>query len=156
MKKSTLLSLATAGAIVATSAFTFAAWDTLNSTEQVATVNIRKPVTVEVTKDTSTKLETATAIDSIPVYTGSATVKLTNAADLTGYELVATPEVYDGETKITSGLTASAVVADNSLADGSKTINVTVTPADDPTGTGLAGKELIVKVKAELKAKPAV
>lgn len=45
MKKSTLLSLATAGAIVATSAFTFAAWDTLDVKQSVS-LTYGKPVVV--------------------------------------------------------------------------------------------------------------
>ncbi|WP_050636887.1 hypothetical protein [Candidatus Stoquefichus sp. SB1] len=45
MKKSTILSLATAGAIVATSAFTFAAWDQTEATG-TASLTFRKPVTI--------------------------------------------------------------------------------------------------------------
>lgn len=153
MKKSTLLSLATAGAIVATSAFTFASWDQLDNTAQVATVTIRNPVTVTVTEDTTTELSTNSAINEVPTYTGTATVSLENATDLANYELVATPKVFDGAKEITSGLTATAEVGDATLADGQKTINVTVTPTDDSTGKSLAGQELTVKVTAKLQEK---
>lgn len=47
MKKSTLLSLATAGAIVATSAFTFASWDQLDDSKTV-NLSYADPVVVTV------------------------------------------------------------------------------------------------------------
>ena len=47
MKKSTILTFATAVAIVATSAGTFAAWDQLEDTSDVANLVVGTPVTVQ-------------------------------------------------------------------------------------------------------------
>lgn len=55
MKKSTLLSLLTAGAVIATSAGTFAAWDQTKGSTNPITVNYGEPV---ITTVNSTKTET--------------------------------------------------------------------------------------------------
>ncbi|WP_049945515.1 hypothetical protein [Candidatus Stoquefichus massiliensis] len=149
MKKSTLLSLATAGAIVATSAFTFAAWDTLNSTEQVATVTIRNPVTVKVTEDTATQLSTTNALNELPEYIGTAKVKLSNATG-SGYHLEAAAKVYNGEVDVTTKLDTKATVKTATLDDGDKEIEVSVKPKDDQDSKDLANKQLTVKVEAKL------
>ena len=49
MKKSTLLSLLTAGAVIATSAGTFAAWDQTKGTATSEVLNFRAGVTTTVT-----------------------------------------------------------------------------------------------------------
>lgn len=56
MKKSTILSLATAIAVVGTSAFTFAAWDELETTENT-TLTYREPVKLTETITAPAKVE---------------------------------------------------------------------------------------------------
>lgn len=55
MKKSTLLSLATAGAIVATSVGTFAAWDVTQVTTETKSLTLGKAVVVQATSGNLTK-----------------------------------------------------------------------------------------------------
>lgn len=149
MKKSTILSLATAGAIVATSAFTFAAWDKLDDTQTVATVELRNPVTV--TEDTSKELTTTTPLDTIPVYTGTATVNVSEVPE--NYRLDTVAEVYnESGAKVSSGVTATATLA-GTLSAGNNTINVEVKPTSETNEEGLAGQKLNVKVIAKLVEK---
>lgn len=151
MKKSTILSLATAGAIVATSAFTFAAWDKLDDTKTVATVELRNPVTVTVTEDTSKELTSTTALDTIPVYTGTATVNVSEVPE--NYTLDTVAEVYnESGAKVSSGVTATATLA-SALVAGNNTINVEVKPTSETNEEGLAGQKLNVKVIAKLVEK---
>lgn len=151
MKKSTILSLATAGAIVATSAFTFAAWDQLDSTAIVGKLTIDKPVSVAVTEG-SDKLTTASEHgENAPVYTGIAKVNVENVPD--DYKLDATAVVYNGDDPVSSDdVTAVAVLDKDAVltTSGEKTINVTVTPKDTTAAKNLAGQELNVKVTAKL------
>ncbi len=151
MKKSTILSLATAGAIVATSAFTFAAWDKLDDTKTVATVELRNPVTVTVTEDNSKELTSTTALDTIPVYTGTAIVNVSEVPE--NYTLDTVAEVYnESGAKVSSGVTATATLA-SALVAGNNTINVEVKPTSETNEEGLAGQKLNVKVIAKLVEK---
>lgn len=151
MKKSTILSLATAGAIVATSAFTFAAWDQLDSTATVGKLKINEPVSVTVTPDTSSELATTSDHGTdAPVYKGTANVVVDNVpAD---YKLDAEATVYKDGSEVPEGsVTATAILAAGSdLTDGTKTINVEVKPADNEAGKALAGQDLTVEVTAKL------
>ena len=80
MKKSTLLSLATAGAIVLTSAGTYAVWDTLSgtSTGQITVAN--SSVTVAATNMTFVEGTDTIGEDSI-AYTGTAKFEVTDAGN---------------------------------------------------------------------------
>ena len=80
MKKSTLLSLATAGAIVLTSAGTYAVWDTLSgtSTGQITVAN--SSVTVAATNMTFVEGTDTIGEDSI-AYTGTAKFEVTGAGN---------------------------------------------------------------------------
>lgn len=160
MKKSTLLSLLTAGAVIATSAGTFAAWDQTKA-EKSATLTLDKPV--EVSFDAAElKLNTSRAIGTDPVYTGSTIVNVKDVpsgAD-TSYEIKYDAKVYktgDADKTAIAGMTASAEEESKAatLADPHNVL-VTVTPgADDSTVKQLAADAtgLTVEVTAELVSK---
>ena len=74
MKKTTILSLATAVAVVATSAGTYAAWDTLEVSKK-ASVTFSKPVEVAL-NDLS--FETTDALGSTPEASGTITITVTD------------------------------------------------------------------------------
>ena len=80
MKKSTLLSFVTAGAIVATSVGTYAAWDTLEATVG-GTVNFGNPVTVST--DASAAYTTTTrALNTNPKATSIVNFKVVDENSL--------------------------------------------------------------------------
>ena len=88
MKKSTLLSLLTAGAVIATSAGTFAAWDQTTATV-TGELTIDKPVTVTVS---ALSLERDGGLSqNAPTYKGEVTVEAKDLpATVTGdnYEII--------------------------------------------------------------------
>lgn len=151
MKKSTLLSLATAGAIVATSVGTFAAWDQMDATSN-GTVKLRNPVTV-----TATPMTTTTEVANyggIPTYTSIATFTVVDAPD-TGYELTSNVILKDGDAVVPASDVDVSVVDSNSNADvnGVHNLTVTITPADSESAKALAGKTLSVNVEGKVEAK---
>ena len=74
MKKSTILSLLTTAAIIATSVGTYAIWDTVTADSRDNTVTLRNPVTI--TDTTSEQSITASADELNPAaITASGTVK---------------------------------------------------------------------------------
>ena len=79
MKKSTLLSLLTAGAVIATSAGTFAAWDQTKGTATSEVLNFRAGVTTTVTAANFT--ETNAVIGEDPKFTSTPTIEVKNIPD---------------------------------------------------------------------------
>lgn len=143
MKKSTLLSLATVGTIVATSIGTFAAWDTLSVAEK-GNVTITAPVTMSMNAlSTFTSSREAGVLDAdvAPTYTQDVTFEVASLpTDAEGkYKLEVTPVVYNkGTTTIATGITAGADKASSDINDkieGSHTYTVTVTPTDQASAT---------------------
>jgi VCBS repeat-containing protein len=157
MKKSTILSLATAGAIVATSAFTFAAWDKMEDTA-TASLKVREPVTITAPAAPVTFTEDAKvgATDSNPTYTAAATFTLANVPE-SGYELDSSVKVEDktdANNDLTEHFTVTSVVSGTEKIgkdDTSKTVTVTITPKDN-TAANVAGKEVNVKITGEIVA----
>lgn len=162
MKKSTLLSLATAGAIVATSVGTFAAWDTTTA-KSTGMVNFGSPVTVT-TSDMTTDLaiDGTRAVGTDPVYK-SEPVKfvISDVTDVKAMSIEA--KVLDGSTEITDGVTTKiykadgltevtgdVVKADLVAGDIGNSYIVEITPTDG-TKVELANKNLTVEVTATLK-----
>lgn len=94
-EKSTLLSLATAGAIVLTSAGTYAVWDTLSgtSTGQITVAN--SSVTVAATNMTFVEGTDTIGEDSI-AYTGTAKFEVTDAGNNVN-TMTLVPTVKNGE-----------------------------------------------------------
>lgn len=161
MKKSTLLSLATAGAIVATSVGTFAAWDTTTA-KSTGNVNFGSPVTVTTTNMTSDLKRGERTVGTDPVYV-SEPVKfvISDVADVNAMSIEA--KVLDESTEITDGVTTKIYKEDGSTevtgdvakadlvtGDTGNSYIVKITPTDG-TKTALANKNLTVEVTATLK-----
>lgn len=148
MKKSTLLSFATAAAIVVTSAGTYAAWDTLDATK-TATVTIDKPVVVTM-EDMAEFDKATTELGSLPSYTQDVTFNVADfptEAEAT-YELTVEATSNQSE-KVT--VSAEKAASDlNTKIDGTHTYTVTVTPKD---GVDAGGTQANVTVKAEILKK---
>lgn len=108
MKKSTLLSLLTAGAVIATSAGTFAAWDSTTASIASNEISFRKGVSttiapINLTSENENKLET-------PVYTANPTITVNDVpsgVDFSNYQV--TLKAYAFDTKVN----ADAAVASN-------------------------------------------
>lgn len=92
MKKTTLLSLLTAGAIVATGAGTYAAWDKLEDTSEAATVTFRSPVTVDVATFTLSQTDN---LGGMPSASGEVTINVQDKESKTG-KLTIIPTVTGG------------------------------------------------------------
>jgi len=169
MKKSTLLSLLTAGAVIATSAGTFAAWDQTTATASSnVTINarVKTDVTTELSFTAPTELNTTDEATSN--YTGSASIKVENIPDAkkAEYKLdVSNVNVYattDGTTKgaAIDAAAYTAVATDGKTdldtdVNGTHPITVDLKINDNDEGHALAGKKLIVEVNAEVKANTA-
>lgn len=155
MKKSTLLSLATAGAIVATSVGTFATWDTMN-VSSTSTLTLDKPITMTMT---SAQLTTTREAGTDPVYTGTHELTVENlptgvTADT--YKIVYEAKAYtDYNTKTEAdGVTVSAT--ENTPAatlDEKHEISVEVKPTDAAKQIANDGTELTIEVTATLQKK---
>lgn len=168
MKKSTILSLATAGAIVATSAFTFAAWDQTSDTTAVASLSFTEPKIIDLTTEaltfnndtldgTTKEAKASMAFDVSGTGTGDS-IKLSlvdnsgNPADIpTGLTVTFTKGSADSETDLS---TTNGVASDDSFTKdavntyGVKvTVNTDITPTDAKT---LHEKGFDVAVKAEI------
>ena len=156
MKKSTLLSFATAAAILATSAGTYAAWDQLDATSTGQSVTLRTPATVNIGTDLAVFTNTDT-FEAAPSSTSTATFTLKDMpADTTGYEFKATVEVMDGSKNVTDKVNATATPDSTAVADGNKVVTVNIAPADNTDAKALAGKTLTVTVKGEVVKKTGV
>ena len=128
MKKSTLLTMASVGAVALTSAMTFAAWDNLSDTTTSNEVTF-KQINVE---------KAADIVLTEPV-----------ASDLTSsYVPSSSGEIYDGTEESAEKVAGNV---DKSLT-GTNTYKVVVTATDDKAGTdALANKKVTVELKATLQ-----
>lgn len=149
MKKTTLLSLATAAAVITTSVGTFAAYDTLSASNsgEGAALTFKNPVTVEMNVDAATVSERS--LGELPSVTTTATVTVSNEDNLgskialafdlggdDGTQLVETTD-YTLDVKASSGYPdGSSTVSsksdninfeDTNANNGVKTYDVTVT-----------------------------
>lgn len=161
MKKSTLLSLLTAGAVIATSAGTFAAWDKLSDVS-TGKLSFDKPVTVTAEKMSFT--QSSRALKENPVATANATFNISNVPTdkIDGIKLTAT--VLSGETNVTdqvnitikkNNVPVNASGLDDSVAAGENTYSVEVTPKADTEVVSDSNllNELTVNVTGELQTK---
>ena len=150
MKKSTLLSLLTAGAVIATSAGTFAAWDQTTATASSnVTINTRVKTEVATNLSFTAPTELNTTDGATSNYTGSASIKVENIpeAKKAEYKLdVSEVNVYattDGKADLATDV------------NGTHPITVDLQIKDNEKGHALAGEKLIVEVNAEVKANTA-
>lgn len=173
MKKTTLLSLATAAAVITTSVGTFAAYDTLsaNNTGNGALLDFGAPVTVEMNLDAGEA--NSRELDQAPSVTTTATVNVANEdglgekitltfdmAGTDGASLVETTDYtldvkanssyVDGSSTITPG-TTDVTFEDTNVAEGEKTYDVTVTLTEEGARK-IAEKNGAAEVKLEMTA----
>lgn len=168
MKKSTLLSFATAGAIVMASAGTYAAWDTLTS-EETATLNFGTPIVLTMDSLEAGNAAQRTSLGEVPKIETKAIINLDNSDNL-GEKIELTPTI-EGDISLTAGTDYTlAIVADSTyqgsvqteaentkfydenIATGKKTYKITITLTEagqnklkaDPDANNL-------KLAAELK-----
>ena len=159
MKKSMLLSFVTAGAIIATSVGTYAAWDQMD-VSKVGELTIDKPVTMAMADLASfASTREAGTLDSAnaPSYTQdvSFTVNSMPTDAESKYELNVNAAVYkDGTTETVNGFNVEvnkATSDTNDKIEGSHTYTVKVTPTDNT----LEDINYDVKVTASIDTKPA-
>lgn len=163
MKKKTLLTFAAAGALVATTAGSYAAWDNYKASS-TATITF---TSVDVTATQNLALTESRDGSGKPVFTGDVTIDVANvdAEKLATQKIVLTPtatadgsdvmnqlEVTFTQTEDTIASTGN-VGTDSTVAD-SNTYTVTITPKDDTTAkTALNGKTVAFAVDAEMTNK---
>lgn len=165
MKKSTLLTVASVGAVALTSAMTFAAWDTLHADSNEAVVTFKQ---INVTKDANTTLtldstENTNLLENYaPSAEGTVKFNVEGLTELNGTKLTFTPTVTNSngdsvldnvEVKIYEGANKETDVTggDTTLTNGND-YTVVVTPkTSDADVSALANKELKVKVTATLE-----
>lgn len=167
MKKSTLLTVASVGAVALTSAMTFAAWDNLSDTTTSNEVTFKQ---INVTKEAEITLSEPVASDLSSTYVPSTTGEVTfnvegiDASDLTGKQLELVPVVKADGTEINSGysleiydgVTEGAEKVDATNIDKSVTATnaykVVVKATNDQAGTeALANKKVTVELTATLQ-----
>lgn len=155
-KKSTLLSLATAAAIVATTFGTYAVWDTTTD-KASANLTLRKPVVVKAA--TLNEFVTTDEFGTIPAYTSNVTFTVENLDQVTDGKITLATAVKKGETEVTenfdiayeevggTGLTNNI----DSTVTNSNQYTVKITPKDTEAAKALAdGTNLTVEVTGTL------
>ena len=162
MKKSTLLSLLTAGAVIATSAGTFAAWDQTTATV-TGELTIDKPVTVTVS---ALSLERDGGLSqNAPTYKGEVTVEAKDLpATVTGdnYEIIYEAKAYregDDTKAAVDGVTVTPKEKEPVTSlNQSHTVEVVVETTEAAKTVAEGTTKLNVDVTATLKEKsnPAV
>ena len=169
MKKTTVLSLLTAGAILITGAGTYATWDQITDTSEAQTVTFRAPVAVEVTGLTLSSDEFALGATDTPTASGTANITVSDAGNKAD-TLKLTPAVSgsgvtldDFDITITdttvghnTALTTQTGYWEDKDYDASGTANTyTVTlKAKEASKAKFTGQNIEVTLKAELVAAP--
>lgn len=156
MKKSTILSLATAIAVVGTSAFTFAVWDETTASK-TATLSVGSPVKITADTFENFKEDSSRTLGNNPVYTSDVTFNISGNDTGKATSLTLTPTVKENDVTLSADkvdVTLEQTGDDTGLLDlvdskieASNTYTVKVTVKD----AGLAAKDLIVEVTGELK-----
>ena len=138
MKKSTLLSLLTAGAVIATSAGTFAAWDQTKGTATSEVLNFRPGVTTTVTAANFT--ETNAVIGEDPKFTSTPTIEVKNipdSVDPTAYNIKVSAYAFD----TVAHANDAAKVSDPSTSTGYlSSVTTTVTDSEKKLSEATNGK----------------
>lgn len=178
MKKSTLLSLLTAGAVIATSAGTFAAWDQTSDSDVSAELTFRQKVSTKITSVGTFEQTTASKGLNDPVYEATSSITVSKLpSDASNYKVVVNAYAFKTESDATeakkdlaavkagtatnqlaSSDVAVAVTADSEKdastdADTTLTPTITVTP-NEQYGSENADTTAAVLVVAELVEKP--
>lgn len=152
MKKKTILSLLTGIAIVASTAGTYAVWDTTQASTS-GDVTFRNPVTVTANQ-TYTLNNSASALNTTPSASGNVTFNVSDSGKL-GNTLTIVPEISGGTNATLDDFTitltnkdnpsdkitgnASSGFVDSQINNtGANNYTVTVTPKNSKTTTGSA------------------
>lgn len=163
MKKSMLLSFVTAGAIIATSVGTYAAWDQ-TSASQTADLTFREPVSVTaaaIAEDTTSSTDDQFILNGgTPAYVGTSNFTVAGVPDdqKAKYEVKYTVKLMNGDTEISTSDYKATV--DDTKTDkdtdvtGDHPITITITPEESAKIT-ISGKPLQATVTGTLTAKPA-
>ena len=179
MKKSTLLSLLTAGAVIATSAGTFAAWDQTSDSAVSTELTFRQKVSTEIASVGTFEQTAASKGLNDPVYEATSSITVSKLpSDASNYKVVVNAYAFKTKSDATEAKKDLAAVkagtATNQLAssdvdvtvsgekekDASTTTEttlapkITVTPAEK-YGSTTADTTAAVLVVAELVEKPA-
>lgn len=172
MKKSTLLTVASVGAVALTSAMTFAAWDNLEvtatSTNSVTfnQINVAKSADITLSEPTKSDLKAS----YLPSTTGTVTFGITgiDASDLNDKQLKLTPVVKADGAKITDTSSYELIIHDgedssstaltnntDTTITGTNSYTVEVKAIDsDKSKAALANKAISVEITATLEATP--
>ncbi len=173
MKKTTLLSLVTAAAVITTSVGTFAAYDTLsaNNTGSGATLNFGAPITVEMNLEEGNA--NSRTLGEAPSVTTTATVDVANESNLgqkitlsfdmagdhgaglvetTDYTLdVKANATYSGGSSTVSSKSDNINFEDTNVSAGQKKYDVTVTLTEEGARK-IAAHNGAAEVKLEMTA----
>ena len=117
MKKSTLLSLLTAGAVIATSAGTFAAWDKLSDTTNAVTLNYANGINVTTVVQPTQISESLGGANGVQTVSSSFTIKLENTPTNSSLQLQAVDATNEAEITPPTGVTIDFVSVDESNAE---------------------------------------
>ena len=157
MKKSTLLSLLTAAAVIVTTAGTYAVWDTLTAST-TESITFRNPVTVQVNPE-YTLTETAASLGVDPSASGDVTFTVSDTNSL-AKQLKIVPSVSGGTASvdnfnftITDKNNLSAPLSgDASSGFVDTTLDSTVyTVTVTPKNNSVAGKNISITLTATLE-----
>lgn len=141
MKKSTLLSLLTAGAVIATSAGTFAAWDQTKGTATSEALSFRAGVTTTVTTGTFTENQ-AFGVD--PSFTATSSISIANIPESVNkedYSIKVTAYAFDTEDHANSAASSeNPGNADGNLNNVDVTVDVPTTPLENVVANSISPK----------------
>lgn len=134
MKKTTLLSILTAGMIMVTSVATYAVWDTVTITSRSNTVTMRNPVTIsDSTSEQNIDADADTLSPSAVTASGTVTFQVENedgiANALTLAENIQAGQKLIETTDYSIEFSGTGVSGktDSSVTNGSETYNYTIT-----------------------------
>lgn len=165
MKKKTLLTLVATGALIATTAGSYAAWD--NYTATLTSTNTINFTNVDVTATKALDLAESTE-NGMPVYTGTVEINVAGVStdELANQKITLTPTAKAGEEDLLANLqvtfeqtgdnvtTTDNVGSDTTLAD-TNSYTVKITPKDEESATkaALNGKNITFAVNATMSEK---
>lgn len=157
MKNQTILSLLTAGAIVATSAASFAAWDNTTGTA-TGKLNVANPVDIVSTPIADFTAGTRT-LGAAPEYSSMVKFNVKSSSLVDTLSLSTVIKKADN-TVVTDNFTVSyeqtgadnglVGAVDSKIVDGDNDYTVKITPNDTTEARALAGSDLTVEVTGTL------
>lgn len=164
MKKSTLLSLLTAGAVIATTAGTYAVWDTVTATSS-GTISVAKPTVIVNATDFGAMDMGENGLGAQTIdYTKDVTFTVEGVTNGDVDTMTLVPEVKNGDAVLTAAdvdvdikkggtsIKTDTAYIDSAVAEGANTYTIVVTVKNKT----LASANLTVSVKGTLSKAAAV